>query len=92
MNETLPRIFALGPKGRDGIGVVAAACRASAFGIVDLSSQPRIDAAGVFGQIARLTSGKFGVRLDADEALELPWLEREFAGLEPFVCDRARWK
>ena len=80
MNETLPRVFALGPKGGDGIAVVAAACRASAFGIVDLSSRPGIDAAEVFAQIARLTSGKFGVRLDADDAFRTPMARERVCG------------
>ena len=65
--------------------MVAAACRASAFGIVDLASHPRVEAADVFRQIGRLTSGRFGVRLAAEEVLELAWLAREFAGLEA-VC------
>ena len=67
MNQTLPRILALAPKGPEGIAVVAAACRASAFGIVDLALHPRVEAAEVFRQIARLTSGRFGVRVAAEE-------------------------
>ena len=74
INQNLPQILALAPKGLDGIGVVVAACRASALGIVDLCSVNESDSAQALRQISRLTSGYFGVRVEAAEFLVSPWL------------------
>ncbi len=87
MNKNLPRIMALAPKGPDGIAVVAAACRASAFGIIDLTSHSQNEAADVFRQIGRLTNGRFGVCLVAEDVRELAGLANDCAGLDA-VCVR----
>ncbi len=58
----LPRILALAPQGIKGIGVVASACRASALGIIDLSSEPQGDVAAALDGLGRLTANPFGVR------------------------------
>ena len=71
--EALPRIFVLAPKGIEGIGVAAAACRASALGIIDISFGIRSDAAGVYEHISRLTAGPFGVRISARDVLGGSW-------------------
>ena len=85
MNKNLPRIMALAPQGPHGIAVVAAACRASAFGIIDLTSHTPNEAAEVFRQIGRLTSGRYCVRLSAEDVFELAGLASDFAGLDA-VC------
>ena len=75
INQTLPRILAFAPKSLEGIGVVAAACRASALGIVDLCSEhARRDVAEAFRQISRLTDAPFGVRVEAKDVLQASWL------------------
>ena len=67
-NQTLPRIFALAPEGLEGLGVVAAASRAAALGIVDLCSGLEGDWLEGLERLAHLTSKPFGVRVRAQDA------------------------
>ena len=48
-----PKIMALAPDGLEGLGVVIAACRASALGIVDLCSVKKHLWADAFRRISR---------------------------------------
>jgi acyl transferase domain-containing protein/NAD(P)H-dependent flavin oxidoreductase YrpB (nitropropane dioxygenase family)/acyl carrier protein len=82
-NPTLPRLLALAPKGLEGIGVVAAACRASALGIIDCCPHPDGDLNEGFGRLSRLTANPFGVRVLAAQVLDGSWLPRQ--SLEPSV-------
>ena len=74
INQSPPRILALAPKSLEGIGIVAAACRASALGIVDLCSELSGGEVEAFQQISRLTGAPYGVRVEAKVALEAHWL------------------
>ena len=80
---TLPRLLALAPKGLEGIGVVAAACRASALGIIDLCANPRMDPLPVIARLARLNTNGWGVRVLAAQVLDGSWLTRQ--AIEPAV-------
>jgi acyl transferase domain-containing protein/NAD(P)H-dependent flavin oxidoreductase YrpB (nitropropane dioxygenase family)/acyl carrier protein len=71
INQTLPRIFALAPDGLEGFGVVAAASRAAALGILDLCSGLEGDWLKALERLAHLTSKPFGVRVRAQDAAEL---------------------
>ena len=82
---TLPRILALAPGGLGGIGVVAAASRASALGIVDLCLDFDQESARAFPQISRLTGAPFGVRVEANDVLRSSWLDDE-GHLPDVVC------
>ena len=90
MNKlTLPQILALAPKSLEGIGVVVAACRASALGIVDVCSDSQHALVEAFRQISRLTAAPYGVRVDAKEVLESCWLA-DASVLLRVVCVRVR--
>ncbi len=67
---TLPRILALAPQGSEGIGVVAASCRASALGIVDLSGTGAGNILDVFARVRRLTANPFGVRILSTQVID----------------------
>ncbi len=82
-NPTLPRLLALAPKGLEGIGVVAAACRASALGIVDLCANPGTDPLPVFARLDRLKTNRWGVRVLAAQVLDESWVTRQ--AIEPAV-------
>ena len=82
MSQALPQVLVFAPEGLDGIGVVVAACRASALGIVDLCSvKEGGDATGAFRRISRLTNGLFGARAEASEVLGSWWLADETSSL-----------
>src|SRR5262245_58144022 len=83
MNPKLPRILALAPDGFEGMDVVAAACRASALGVLDLSSgwQGAVEVAR-FARLRRLTPGPFGLRIPLEGMDEGRGLRREMPGLE----------
>ncbi len=68
-HKTLPRLFALAPKGIEGIGVVAAACRASALGILDVRPDFNENIGDVLARLSRLTTQPFGIRLPVPEVL-----------------------
>ncbi len=89
INQTPPRILALAPKSLDGIGIVAAACRASALGIVALGSDPPDAVVEAFRQISRLAGAPFGVHVDAKYVLEASWLA-DANPLLSVVCVRVR--
>ena len=69
-SQTLPRILALAPKGLEGIGIVAAACRASALGIIDFCSDQMEMGSRCFARLARLTANPFGVSRAGEEILD----------------------
>jgi acyl transferase domain-containing protein/NAD(P)H-dependent flavin oxidoreductase YrpB (nitropropane dioxygenase family) len=82
ITNNLSRILVLAPSGIQGTRV-AAACRASAFGIVDAGSERLGDVLDGCAQIARLTTRAFGIRISTGAVLG----ERAFAqigGLEAF--------
>ena len=85
MNQTLPQILALAPGGIEGIGVVAAACRASALGILDLCLDAWDNPAEAFREISRLTDAPFGVRVDAEDVCSADWLADQSVMLR-IVC------
>ena len=85
INQTLPQVLALAPKGLEGIGVVVAACRASALGIVDLCSVKEGDSGKAVRQISRLGNGYFGVRVQARQVPGASWLGDENRALK-VVC------
>ena len=89
INQTPPRILALAPKSLEGIGIVAAACRASALGIVDLGSDPPDTVVEAFRQISRLAGAPYGVHLDANYVLGASWLA-DATPLLSVVCVRVR--
>jgi acyl transferase domain-containing protein len=72
--QALPRILALAPRGFEGLDVVAAACRASALGILDLVADPTADVDSLSAGLARLTGRPFGVRLAAEDLECQSWL------------------
>ncbi|HKI21403.1 MAG TPA: hypothetical protein VKA15_26145, partial [Isosphaeraceae bacterium] len=82
-NPTLPRLLALAPKALEGIGVVAAACRASALGIIDFCPNPGGDTNEVFVRLSRLTANPFGVRVRTGQVLDGSWFPRQT--IEPSV-------
>ena len=61
-SKSLPRIFALAPQGIEGVGIAAAACRASALGIIDFNFDAVRDFDKAFVQLGKLTSLPFGMR------------------------------
>jgi acyl transferase domain-containing protein/NAD(P)H-dependent flavin oxidoreductase YrpB (nitropropane dioxygenase family)/acyl carrier protein len=63
------RILALAPPGNAGLGLVAAACRASALGILDLGGDGLRDS-GPFEQLERWTHGPYGMRIRAVDLLK----------------------
>jgi acyl transferase domain-containing protein/NAD(P)H-dependent flavin oxidoreductase YrpB (nitropropane dioxygenase family)/NAD(P)-dependent dehydrogenase (short-subunit alcohol dehydrogenase family) len=65
----VPRILALAPKGPEGIAVVAAACRASALGMLDTLSDGW-EAVNRIDQLGRLVSRPFGLRMSSRSVLE----------------------
>ncbi|HKI21519.1 MAG TPA: beta-ketoacyl synthase N-terminal-like domain-containing protein, partial [Isosphaeraceae bacterium] len=79
--QTMPRIMALAPRGSDGLGVAAAACRARALGIIDLVADPKSDLDGLSAGLLRLTSQPFGIRAAATELQGRTWLWQEIEGL-----------
>ncbi len=83
--QTMPRILALAPRGSGGLGVVAAACRAKALGIIDLCADPDADVEGLSADISRLTSQPFGLRVTATEVQRPASLWQEVKGLAA-VC------
>ena len=74
ITNIVPQILVLAPKGVEGIGVAAAACRASALGIIDITSENRGEANATCHRLASLTAGAFGVRISADDVLNESWL------------------
>ena len=74
IKQTPPQVLALAPKSLEGIGVVAAACRASALGIVDLCSDEPGSVTETLRQISRLTTAPFGVHVEAKDVLQASWL------------------
>ncbi len=62
-SKTLPRVFALAPQDSEGIGIVAAACRADALGIIDFCSDHSRDSNEAFDRLGRLTTLPFGIRI-----------------------------
>ena len=68
-SNCLPRVFALAPTGSEGLAIAAAACRANAFGIVDLSFGPFRDPGAAFDRMGTLTARPFGVRVHAQDIL-----------------------
>ena len=89
--NNLPSILALAPKGHDGFTVVAAACRASAVGIIDLCSENNGFVLDTCAQITRLTSNPFGIRATANQVLTQPRIDRDPRALAyitlPVGCD-----
>jgi acyl transferase domain-containing protein len=77
--------MAIAPRGFEGLGVAAAACRARAFGIIDLYADPNADVERLSAQITRLTSQPFGLRVAATELARQSWFSREIKGLTA-VC------
>jgi len=73
--------MALAPRGSDGLGVAAAACRARALGIIDLVADPKSDLDGLSAGLLRLTSQPFGIRAAATELQGRTWLWQEIEGL-----------
>jgi NAD(P)H-dependent flavin oxidoreductase YrpB (nitropropane dioxygenase family) len=69
MSPTLPQIFALAPKGVEGISIAAAACRASALGIVDLCSDKEGQSSSSWDRVSRLTTVPFGIRITSKQVL-----------------------
>ncbi len=65
----LPRILALAPKGIEGVPVAAAACRASALGVLDhgLGMRPQ---GPVLNELRRLAGGSYGIRMPVRGVLE----------------------
>jgi len=84
-SQTLPRILALAPKGIEGIGIVAAACRASFLGIVDFRSDTGGDAVEALARLSRLTDSPFGIRVPAEAILAGCAFGPDIAGLK-VVC------
>jgi acyl transferase domain-containing protein/NAD(P)H-dependent flavin oxidoreductase YrpB (nitropropane dioxygenase family) len=84
IRNILPQILVLAPRGPEGLGLVAAACRATALGIIDVSSEYRADAIATCHRVSRLTAGVFGVRISADHLLDDSWLAAGIAGLDVF--------
>ncbi len=80
-----PRILALAPQGKRGIGVVASACRASALGVIDLRADRDGDLVVMLERLARLTASPFGVRTTVRQAHELGRCARNDRGLDA-VC------
>ena len=64
-----PKILALAPQGIGGIGIVAAACRASALGILDCSRDDLRDS-GPFERLEQWTRGPYGMRIRAVDILK----------------------
>ena len=62
-SKSLPRVFALAPQGIEGVGIAAAACRASALGIIDFNFGAVRDSDQAFVQLRKLTSLPFGIRM-----------------------------
>ncbi len=66
---TLPQIFALAPKGIEGIGVAAAACRASALGVLDFSFAHEHLSAALWKRMNQVATGPFGIRISLKQVL-----------------------
>src|SRR5262249_15047356 len=64
-----PKILTLAPQGIEGIGVVAAACRASSLGILDGGRDALRDPRPL-EKLWRWTRGPYGLRIPAEHVLE----------------------
>jgi acyl transferase domain-containing protein/NAD(P)H-dependent flavin oxidoreductase YrpB (nitropropane dioxygenase family) len=74
-SNCLPRVFALAPTGSEGLAIAAAACRANAFGIIDLSLGAFQDPQRAFDRLRLHTARPFGVRIHAQDLLSGSVLE-----------------
>ena len=68
-SNCLLRVFALAPSGSEGVAIAAAACRANAFGIIDLSLGAFQDPQRAFDRLRVHTARPFGVRIHAQDIL-----------------------
>ena len=68
-SNCLPRVFALAPIGSEGLAIAAAASRAGAFGIVNLSTGSVRAPEQTFSRIRLLTARPFGVLIAVEHIL-----------------------
>ena len=86
MRRPETRILAYAPGDLDGIGLVAAACRSGALGVLDLVRvfDPR-SALDAVKKLAKRTTRPFGLRVPAS-ALSEAWLEQAPSTLDLVIC------
>ncbi len=84
MTKSLSTILAIAPRGVEGTGVVAAASRASALGILDLGATAPRDS-GPFTRIRGWTRAPFGLRISGRALMESPIVWGSAEGLR-VVC------
>jgi acyl transferase domain-containing protein/NAD(P)H-dependent flavin oxidoreductase YrpB (nitropropane dioxygenase family) len=84
ITKILSRILVIAPSGFEGTNVVAAACRASALGIIDVCSESRGNVLVACQRLGRLTTGAFGIRVSAGQVLGGTWSGAGLTGLGVF--------